>query len=82
MWFPDTDSTNNPTTNKGFEVRRRFIIDTPERKRKFKLRIPMHMFFGFMENFVVLKGYPIEIEMVRGPDYPALYRDGTDCESC
>ena len=32
------------------------------------------MFFGFMENFVVLKGYTVEIEMVRGPDYPALFR--------
>ena len=78
MWFPDTDSTFNPATNKGFEVRRRFIIDTPHTKGKFKLRIPMHMFFGFMENFVVLKGYPIEIEMVRGPNYPALYHGGTE----
>ena len=34
----------------------------------------MHMFFGFMENFIVLIGYPIEIEMVRGPDYPAIFR--------
>ena len=34
----------------------------------------MHMLFGFMENFAVLKGYPIEIELVRGPGYPALFR--------
>ena len=32
------------------------------------------MFFGFMENFVALKGYPVEIEFIRGPDYPALLR--------
>ena len=32
------------------------------------------MLFGFMENFTVLKGYPVEIELVRGPDYPSLYR--------
>ena len=27
-----------------------------------------------MENFICLKGYPLEIELVRGPDYPALFR--------
>ena len=74
MWFPDTDNTAIPATYKGFEVRRQYIVDRPNPNGSFKLRIPMHMFFGFMENFVVLKGYPIEIEMVRGPDYPALYR--------
>ena len=74
MWSPDTADSTVAATNKGFEVRRNFIIDTPTTKGTFKLRIPLHMFFGFMENFVVLKGYPIEIEMVRGPDYPVLYR--------
>jgi len=29
-----------------------------------------------MENFVALKSYPVEIELVRGPDYPALFRNG------
>ena len=42
------------------------------------LRAPLHLFFGFMENFIVLKGYPIEIEMVRGPDYPAIFRGTAD----
>ena len=28
-----------------------------------------------MENFVALKGYPIEIELVRGDDAPALFRN-------
>ena len=30
-----------------------------------------------MENFVLLKGYPVELEMVRGPDYPAIFRGAT-----
>ena len=34
------------------------------------------MLFGFMENFVALKGYPVEIELIRGADYPAIYRRG------
>ena len=74
MWLPDT--VNVIAENKAFEARRKFVLTSPTTVGKFKLRIPMHMFFGFMENFVVLKGYPIEIEMVRGPDYPALYRLG------
>ena len=74
MWLPDT--VNTIADNKGFEARKKYVLNRPATVGKFKLRIPMHMFFGFMENFVVLKGYPIEIEMVRGPDYPALYRLG------
>ena len=73
MWFPDTSTDS--ADNKGFDVRKQYIL-SPTTVGKFKLRIPLHMFFGFMENFVVLKGYPIEIEMVRGPDYPAIFRVG------
>lgn len=71
MWVPDTSAT--AIDNKGFDARRVYILTTTT-VGTFNLRIPLHMFFGFMENFVVLKGYPIEIEMVRGPDYPALFR--------
>ena len=75
MWFPDTATTADVATNSGFKIRQEYIVDRPDTNGKFKLRIPLYMFFGFMENFVVLKGYPIEIEMVRGPDYPALFRN-------
>lgn len=74
MWVPDTDTTANEDDNKGFAIRQTYLIDTPHTNGMFKLRIPLHMFFGFMENFVALKGYPIEIELVRGPDHPALFR--------
>ena len=72
MWLPDTNAAI--ADNKGFEARRLYLLSQPGTPGNFKFRIPLHMFFGFMENFVVLKGYPIEIEMVRGADYPALYR--------
>ena len=74
MWYADTSSTASDD-NKGFGIRRAFLITEPHTNGKFTLRIPMHMFFGFMENFVVLKGYPIEIEFIRGPDYPAIFRN-------
>ena len=74
MWYPDSATTAVLADNKGFSIRRMCIITQPHTNGKFKLRIPLHMFYGFMENFVVLKGYPIELEMVRGPDYPALFK--------
>ena len=76
MWCPDTADTLDTDTNKGFGIRQQYLIESPHTNGTFKLRLPMHMLFGFMENFTVLKGYPIEIELVRGPDYPALYRNG------
>ena len=72
-WFPDT-TENADANNKGFETRRQYIVTSPATNGNFKLRIPLYMFFGFMENFVVLKGYPIELQFVRGPDYPAIFR--------
>ena len=59
MWLPDTTATT--VDNKGFEARRTFLLTQPATPGKFKLRIPLHMFFGFMENFVVLKGYTVKI---------------------
>ena len=70
MWFPDTADGADIATNKRFSVRRQYLIDSPNTNGILKFRLPMHMLFGFMENFAVLKGYPIEIELVRGPDYP------------
>ena len=75
MWTPDTADTAVPDTNNGFKIRQEYLIDTPATNGKFKLRLPLHMLFGFMENFTVLKGYTVEIELVRGADYPALFRD-------
>ena len=74
MWYPDTGSNPDDTTNKGFAARRNYLFVQPHTKGKFKLCIPLYMFFGFMENFVALTGYPMELEFVRGPDYPAIFR--------
>ena len=35
----------------------------------------MHMLFSSVENFYELRGYGIEVELNRGPDYLALFRD-------
>ena len=79
LWFPDTaggPEGTDETRNKGFAARRKYVMLSPTTRGKFKLRLPLHMLFGFMENFVALKGYPVEIELIRGADYPAIYRRG------
>ena len=78
MWVPDTADSSDPEQNKGFKARSTYLMTTPHTKGNFKVRLPLHMLFGFMENFTALKSYPVEIELVRGADYPALYRDDTD----
>ena len=79
MWVADHDNTAEATTNKGFALRCDYIIDRPATPGTFKLRIPLILLFGFMENFVALRGYPVSIELVRGGDHAALFRkEGTD----
>ena len=73
-WYPDTDASTDTETNKGFAARQNYIIDQPATRGTFKLRAPLFLFYGFTENFLALKGYNLEFEMVRGPDYPALFR--------
>ena len=78
MWVQDTQ---NDATDKnfGFEARRKYVIATPTTKGTFKFRMPLSQIFGICDNFIALRGYPVEIELVRGPDYPALYRaEGTN----
>ena len=74
MWYPDTDKSASTENNYGFAARQNWIIDQPTKRGSFKLRLPLYMLFGFAENFLALKGYSYEIEMVRGPDYPALFK--------
>ena len=64
MWYPDTDKSASTENNYGFAARQNWIIDQPTKRGSFKLRLPLYMLFGFAENFLALKGYSYEIEMV------------------
>ena len=73
LWAPDMeDSTEDANT--GFKLRREYILDRPKTPGFFVFRIPLSMIFGFMENFVIMRGYSVAIELVRGADHAALYR--------
>ena len=74
MWMPDSgSSTAVINDNKGFAVRQKYVIDTPATKGMFKFRIPLYMFFGFMENFVALKGYPVEMKLYEDQIIPHCF---------
>ena len=74
VWVPDTDDTT-ADTNTGFKVRQDYLMKRPKTPGNFSLRIPLSMLFGIAENYVCLRGYPINIEFVRGGDHCALMRD-------
>ena len=73
LWAPDTENSS-ADTNVGFKLRREYVLKDPKTPGFFTLRIPLSMIFGFMENFVIMRGYPVSIELVRGADHSALYR--------
>ena len=81
MWVPDTENSA-AAANLGWEARRSFVIKgatAAASKGTFKFRMPLSQIFGFCENFVALRGYPVEIELIRGQDYKALFlADGTN----
>jgi hypothetical protein len=72
LWFPDTTKDASLDNNHGFIARQKYIIAAPEEKGRFVIRLPMYMLFGTVENFYALRGYPVEVELNRGPDHTAL----------
>lgn len=79
LWIPDTENSTDDT-NKGFELRRKYVLADRTTPGNFTFRIPLRMIFGFMENFVIMRGYPVAIELVRGADCAALYRAGDNVQ--
>lgn len=73
FWLPDTDDTATDA-NLGFKTRQEYLMQKPKTPGNFVLRIPLQMLFGVAENYVCLRGYPINIEFVRGGDHCALLR--------
>ena len=45
MWVPDTATAASVDKNKDLTIRQKYLIDTPASNGKFKLRIPLYMFF-------------------------------------
>ena len=79
-WYPDVSKEADDAKNPSFKVRQNYLIEQPKTKGTFKLLIPMTPLFGFAENFLALSAYPVEIDLVRGPNYKALHKDADAAE--
>ena len=73
FWFPDR-GTGADSTNKGWEVRRKLLIDEPHTRGSFTIRLPLWMIFGFGEFTKVITGVSHEFEMTRQDDFYSLFR--------
>ena len=63
MWVPDTVggvAGTDPHVNKGFGIRHGYLMLCADSRGSFNFQIPLHMMFGFMENFVAIKQYPVD----------------------
>ena len=73
LWYPDLDKTATGT-NKGWEVRRKMLIEEPEKKGSFVIKIPLNMIYGFAEYIKVVTHVNHEFEMTRQSDHFSLFR--------
>ena len=85
-WSPDKTRLAD-TENKGWELRRKLLIEEPTSKGSFVIRIPLRMLMGFGEYTKVITGVSHEFEMTRQEDYYSLFRgdnlsDGGENTAC
>ena len=76
LWYKDTSATaildNN---NIGFMVRHTYVINTPNPKGTFSLRIPLKHIFGFCEDYnKILYGMKQTLTLTRDQDNNAIFR--------
>ena len=80
LWFPDMDKgdgevDNNNVINKGFELRHKHIIKSPNPKGTFGFKIPLKHFLGFCEDYKkVLYGMQQRLTLTRTGNTNAILR--------
>ena len=67
------------TFNKGFAIRRDYIITSPNTNGKFSFKIPLKHFLGFCEDYKkILYGMQQKLTLTRTNDNNAIFRTGGD----
>ena len=67
------------TFNKGFAIRRDYIITSPNTNGKFSFKIPLKHFLGFCEDYKkILYGMQQKLTLTRTNDNNAIFRTGAD----
>ena len=65
--------------NKGFTIRRNYIITSPNTNGKFSFKIPLKHFLGFCEDYKkILYGMQQKLTLTRTNDNNAIFRTGGD----
>ncbi|XP_065642087.1 uncharacterized protein LOC124807031 [Hydra vulgaris] len=75
LWYKDTATDANLTTNVGFTVRQAYIIKKPTTKGTFSFCIPLNHIFGFCEDYTkVIYGFKHTLTLQRKNDNDAIFR--------
>ena len=80
LWFPDSETgdgevDNNVVNNKGFELRHKHIIKSPNPKGTFGFKIPLKHFLGFCEDYKkILYGMQQRLTLTRTVNTNAILR--------
>ena len=65
--------------NRGFDIRRDYIITSPNTNGKFSFKIPLKHFLGFCEDYKkILYGMQQRLTLTRTNDNNAIFRTGAD----
>ena len=81
LWFPDSETgdgeidNNNNVVNKGFELRHKHIIKSPNPRGTFGFKIPLKHFLGFCEDYKkILYGMQQRLTLTRTVNTNAILR--------
>ena len=83
LWLKDENTgqaniaEDNVNYNKGFVIRRNYIITSPNTNGKFSFKIPLKHFLGFCEDYKkILYGMQQKLTLTRTNDNNAIFRAG------
>ena len=88
LWAPDgglgslEKRRDNENYNKGFDIRHKYIIKSPNKKGEFSFKIPLKHFLGFCEDYKkIIYGMQQRLTLTRTGNNDAIFRanDLADC---
>ena len=79
LWYKDTKAEAT-VQNVGWNLRKKYIIDSPDPKGSFSFKVPLKHIFGFCEDYdKVVYGFKHALILIRSDDHDAIFRaDATD----
>ena len=79
LWYKDTKAEET-VQNVGWNLRKKYIIDSPDPKGSFSFKVPLKHIFGFCEDYdKVVYGFKHALILMRSDDHDAIFRaDATD----